>query len=133
MDDRPGFWGSAPGILTGLAALVTAVTGLVLAFGDKSAKDTKPDVAATQPLVSAPKDVAVPASPIGTRFTTAATIEDPDGWTNLRASPSGAILRRIDRGVRFQTYQQADAWWRVRMADGVEGYVHRSRIRLIAG
>ena len=32
-DSRPPFWSSVPGLLTGLAALITAATGAVLAFG----------------------------------------------------------------------------------------------------
>ena len=37
MTDKPkGFWASIPGILTGLAAVITAITGLFLAVNDNS-------------------------------------------------------------------------------------------------
>jgi len=34
-----GFWGSIPGILTGIAAVITATTGLYLAMKSENATD----------------------------------------------------------------------------------------------
>lgn len=74
---------------------------------------------------------AEPAGPDSVRRT--AVISDPDGFTNVRDTPStsGAIVARINEGERFSTRIQQRSWWRVRLDDGTEGWVHRSRIRLV--
>lgn len=46
---QPGFWGSIPGMLTGMAALVAAIGGLVLAFRQVP---PKAPTAVEAPLVS---------------------------------------------------------------------------------
>ncbi|MCF6353844.1 MAG: hypothetical protein L3J26_01870 [Candidatus Polarisedimenticolaceae bacterium] len=59
-EKSPGFWGSMPGILTGIAAVITATTGLYLAMKSENA---------TAPVVQKPKEhieVAVlPPTPVG--------------------------------------------------------------------
>ena len=62
-----------------------------------------------------------------------AVINDPDGFTNVRDTPStsGAIVARINDGERFSTRVQQRPWWRVRLDNGTEGWVHRSRIRIV--
>jgi len=74
---------------------------------------------------------AEPAGPGPLRRT--AVINDPDGFTNVRDTPStsGAIVARINEGERFSTRVQQRPWWRVRLDNGTEGWVHRSRIRLV--
>ncbi|MCP5395453.1 MAG: SH3 domain-containing protein [Sphingomonadaceae bacterium] len=61
-----------------------------------------------------------------------ATVEDPNGYTNVRAGPSTdkAIVGRVAVGETFSTYKQDGNWWRVKLADGSEGWIARSRIRL---
>ena len=67
------------------------------------------------------------------RFALAAVIDDPDGFTNVRAapSPSAAIVARVDAGEAFTTYRQSGGWWQVRTADDTIGYMSASRIRLL--
>ncbi len=67
------------------------------------------------------------------RFTLAATIDDPDGFTNVRsgASQQAFIVGRVDRGEVFTTFPQDGDWWQIRLADGRTGYMARSRIRVI--
>lgn len=67
------------------------------------------------------------------RFALAATIDDPDGYTNVRSGPGldHAIVQRINRGEVFATSEQDGSWWQVRTANGAIGYVSRSRIRLL--
>lgn len=67
------------------------------------------------------------------RYRLAAIIDDPDGYTNVRANPGkdAAIVARVDAGEAFTTYEQSGAFWAVRTADGVTGYMARSRIRLL--
>lgn len=67
------------------------------------------------------------------RYRLAAMIDDPDGYTNVRSSPEsdGAIVAKVKQGEAFTTYEQPGNWWQVRTADGVTGFMARSRIRLI--
>jgi tetratricopeptide (TPR) repeat protein len=61
-----------------------------------------------------------------------AIINDPDGYTNLRAGASTktSILGRISKGELFEVLSQSSKWWRVKTLDGKTGYVHSSRIQL---
>lgn len=67
-------------------------------------------------------------------FTGRAVINDPDGYTNVRSGPSTTdpVVARIKDGEVFQTDPKQGAWWRVRTDKGTFGYVHQSRIRLLA-
>ena len=63
----------------------------------------------------------------------AAMINDPDGYTNVRADPSTytAIVARVNAGEVFTTCKLTGAFWQVPTADGVTGYMARSRVRLV--
>ena len=39
--DKGSFWNSVPGILTGIAAIITAITGLYIALNNNGTQDTK--------------------------------------------------------------------------------------------
>lgn len=75
---------------------------------------------------------ADPFNPVGVTFLVA-TINDPDGYTNVRAGPStnAAIIAQVEQGDVFATYQQDTTWWAVGLDDGTEGYIHSSRITVI--
>ncbi|WP_077146808.1 TIR domain-containing protein [Sphingopyxis sp. KK2] len=68
-------------------------------------------------------------------FVLAAVIDDPEGFTNIRAEPSSqsAILGKVLEGEKFLTYQQRGNWWRVRKGDGTTGYMFRKLIRVLDG
>lgn len=68
-------------------------------------------------------------------FTLAAVIDDPDGFTNIRAgrSTNAAIVGKVLEGEKFLTYRQPGQWWRVRKADGTTGFMYRKYIRLVEG
>ena len=123
------FWTSVPGILTGLAAVLTAGTGLYVAVSRGGPAATPTPVAS---------DASTPARPETARtaeatFAQRAVIEDADGYTHVRSAPStdSAILATVQRGVVFRTQEQTGAWWPVRTVEGTVGYMHRSRIRLV--
>jgi len=63
----------------------------------------------------------------------AAMINDPDGYTTVRADPSTytAIVARVNAGEVFTTCKLTGAFWQVPTADGVTGYMARSRVRLV--
>lgn len=66
-------------------------------------------------------------------FNNYAFIEDPDGYTNVRAGKGTdtRIIDRIEAGEKFFTYPQDGDWWEVQTPGGTIGYVHRSRIRMM--
>ena len=66
-------------------------------------------------------------------FNQVARIEDPDGWTNVRAGGGTDydVIGRGYEGEAFHTHSQGGNWWQVRTAGGIVGYMHRSRIVLL--
>lgn len=71
----------------------------------------------------------------GPAFDLRASIQDPDGFTNVRSIPStdGEVVARVYQGEVFRTFRQEGGWWRVRTGGGVIGFMHVSRIRLLDG
>ena len=64
---------------------------------------------------------------------TRGVINDPDGFTNLRAKPgeNAAVVARVKAGEIFEyDGTQKEAWWKVRLASGKTGWMHSSRIRM---
>jgi uncharacterized protein YgiM (DUF1202 family) len=66
-------------------------------------------------------------------FDRRASIQDPDGFTNIRSAPSASseILTVVYEGEVFRTFQQEGVWWQVRTSDGATGWMHVSRIYLL--
>lgn len=62
-----------------------------------------------------------------------ATIDDPDGYSNIRAGPStnSPVVTRVNQGEEVSVVPSTTDWWRLRTAKGDTGYVHRSRVRLV--
>jgi len=59
-------------------------------------------------------------------------IHDADGYTNLRKGPGSRyeVVTKIREGQPFEyTRISESSWWRVRLKNGKEGYVHKSRIQ----
>jgi len=78
------------------------------------------------------------SSPVHTQrprnmFELLATIDDSDGYTNIRSqkSSSSQIIGKIYEGETFYTFYQSGNWWQIKTDDGKVGYMHISRIRLI--
>jgi hypothetical protein len=145
-DESKNFWTSLPGILTGMAAVVTSVTGLFIAINGGLPKsdaaghtEEKPAVAALGPapapvvaLDRAVRPAAASTVP-GDIYILTAVIEDADGFTNVRAarSPKAEVVVVVKRDEQFRTYKQDAKWWQVKTRDGVVGFIHRSRIRFL--
>jgi hypothetical protein len=86
-------------------------------------------------------DVTEPAysPPISTTTTTneseastvprgAYSISDPDGYTNLRATPGGKIIRKVYENETFDIIQPGEPYSKIKLTDGTVGYIHNSRI-----
>lgn len=61
-------------------------------------------------------------------------ISDPDGYTNLRYGPStkSTVIRKVPRGEVFFFKEKNDAWWEVVTLNGQKGYMHFTRIQMVA-
>ena len=55
-------------------------------------------------------------------------INDPDGWTNMRESPSGKIIRTIDTLERFEIIGENGNWKMILLQNNQQGFIHNSRI-----
>jgi uncharacterized protein (TIGR02145 family) len=63
-----------------------------------------------------------------------ATIQDPDGYTNVRSgmSKNSEIIDRLFEGEHYEVFPSSDNnWWVVYTKSNVKGYVHKSRIKII--
>ena len=76
--------------------------------------ETTPEVEATAPVQEAAKQLYV--------------INDPDGYTNLRATPGGKILRKVYENETFEIITPGDTYSEVKLTDGTTGFIHNSRI-----
>jgi hypothetical protein len=59
-------------------------------------------------------------------------VRDPDGWTNVRATPGGSVVGTVDSGQRvFSIIGRGEPgeWRKVVTPDGLLGYIHSSRLR----
>jgi hypothetical protein len=93
----------------------------------------QPQPASPQPSTPQPVVVDAPeAGDLTEALTIPAQINDPDGFTNIRAeaSASSKVIGRIEAGDIFYTDVQQGDWWLVRTKHDSIGYMHRSRIVL---
>ena len=56
------------------------------------------------------------------------SIIDPDGYTNLRATPGGKVIRKVYENETFDIIKSGDPYSKIRLTDGTVGYMHNSRI-----
>lgn len=140
-DEQKAFWTSLPGIFTGLATVVTAVTGLYIAVGKQNPAPPREqpvaqaEVAApvAAPTVSAPATAETPvAGSTEQAFPLTAVVDAPDGYAYVwqAKSQSSQVVAKLSRDEEFHTYRQAGKWWQVKTRDGKVGYMHISRIRV---
>ena len=129
-----------------LLALVAVLAAAVLGAGgwwwlNRGDRTSDANAAAEQPLTEAlppSRNAAYTTSqPQESRasnesFDLAASIDDPNGYTNVHSGPStvSPIVARVSAGETFSTYEQGASWWRVRTEGGLIGYMPRTRIRL---
>ncbi len=56
------------------------------------------------------------------------SIKDPDGYTNLRATPGGAIIRKVMQNETFELLEAGETYSKIKLPDGTTGFLHNSRI-----
>jgi hypothetical protein len=55
-------------------------------------------------------------------------IQDPDGYSNLRSSPDGKIIRKVYENENFEVIGTNGKFSEVKFSDGSTGFIHQSRI-----
>ncbi len=60
------------------------------------------------------------------------TIQDPDGYTNLRKERGTAspILQKINSGEKINVLDNTGDWFLIKTKKGLTGYVHKSRVQV---
>ncbi len=60
-------------------------------------------------------------------------INDPDGYTNLRKGRgvNHPVIKKIVEGEKFAIKRKEKEWWLVVLADSTEGWIHKSRVKII--
>ena len=143
---EPGFWSTLPGILTGVAAVLTAVTGLVVGIYQYSAPGSKPDSAgrpaAGDPLtpagaaeVSRPAEAAHPAeaspsagaSSEGGRATV--TITSRDGAATPVFADSLRQIREWDKSLHLLNGQTV-VFDRIKTIEVTNVYEDQAKVRI---
>lgn len=80
----------------------------------------------TTPAETTANEPAAPAVPRG-----AYSINDPDGYTNLRATPGGNIIRKVYENETFDIIQPGEPYSKIKLTDGTVGYLHNSRMKSV--
>ena len=55
-------------------------------------------------------------------------IQDPDGYSNLRNSPDGKIIRKVYENENFEVIGANGKFNEVKFSDGSTGFIHQSRV-----
>lgn len=55
-------------------------------------------------------------------------IQDPDGYSNLRETPNGKVLRKVFENEIFDVIGSEGKFKKVKLSDGTEGYIHETRV-----
>lgn len=60
------------------------------------------------------------------------TIQDPDGYTNLRKERGTAspVLQKINSGENIEVINNTGDWFLIKTKKGLTGYVHKSRVQV---
>lgn len=56
------------------------------------------------------------------------SINDPDGYSNLRRDPGGEIIKKVYDTEKFEVIGEKDKHKKVKLSDGTIGYIHNSRV-----
>jgi len=88
-----------------------------------------PEPSYTPPTTTAETTTNEPAAPAVPRGDY--SINDPDGYTNLRATPGGKIIRKVYENETFDIIQPGEPYSKIKLTDGTVGYLHNSRIKSV--
>lgn len=104
----------------------TQVSEDTTATESTTASETQPQVQEQAPIETTPEVEA--AAPVQEEAKQLYVINDPDGYTNMRATPGGKIIRKVYKNETFEIITPGDTHSEVKLADGTTGFIHNSRI-----
>ena len=109
-------WKSIGVFLTGFAATITAVTALITYINEGRLFE-----------------VDKPVEQIQQQPIQIATVDDPDGWVNVRELPStsSATLTKLPNREKVSILNKEGNWYKVRTSKELIGYVYFDRLELI--
>jgi hypothetical protein len=55
-------------------------------------------------------------------------INDPDGWSNLRKTPRGEVLKKVYESEKFEVLGEEGKYKKVKLSDGTVGFIHFTRV-----
>lgn len=143
VQQTPSQWPVFAGIAVALIAIVAAVLIVFVALDDDG--DEGPALVEASPSPAVPEvdeepveeaddpDPPAPQPVPDRREWLFATVEDSDGFSNVRAGPTTRteIVGTVREGETFSTWRQDGSWWQVELSDGTRGYIYRRLIRLL--
>ena len=104
----------------------TQVSEDTTATESTTASETQTQVQEQAPIETTPEVEA--AAPVQEEVKQLYVINDPDGYTNLRAIPGGKIIRKVYKNETFEIITPGDTYSEVKLTDGTIGFIHNSRI-----
>ena len=90
------------------------------------ASETQPQVQEQAPIETTPEVEAT--APVQEEAKQLYVINDPDGYTNMRATPGGKVIRKVYKNETFEIITPGDTHSEVKLTDGTTGFIHNSRI-----
>ncbi len=137
-------WPLFAGIAIALFTLLIAVTVVLFVVLERDAAEPAPPVEeqvaipdadpdAEEPVTEASVPEPTPEPVPDRREWIFATVEDSDGFSNVRARPTtrSEIVGTVREGETFSTWRQDGSWWQVELSDGTRGFIYRRLIRLL--
>jgi uncharacterized protein YgiM (DUF1202 family) len=105
-------WKHIGGLLTGIAALMTAAIPIFSYLNDTN----KQNAIKINELKELKKQYAL--------------INDPDGWVNLRVAPNvtSEVIRKIENGYRVEILDRQGNWAKIKTSIDEIGFVYYNRL-----
>lgn len=55
-------------------------------------------------------------------------VQDTDGWSNLRETPGGTVLKKVFDYEKFKVIGHEKKHKKIKLGNGTIGYIHKSRV-----
>jgi hypothetical protein len=104
----------------------TQVSEDTTATESTATSETQTQVQEQAPIETTPEVEA--AAPVQEEVKQLYVINDPDGYTNLRATPGGKIIRKVYENETFDIIESGEPYSKIKLTDGTVGYLHTTRI-----
>lgn len=132
-EETKGFWTSLPGILTGIAAVISAVGGLFLAFGSQQSGQAASAVSASGNSATIAADVQAPEAAWSPTFPLRARVSSAVDRVRLKQAPDleSAEVAIIHPSTIFYVARADGEWLPARVAGGKQGFVLAARVTVL--